>query len=84
MALKKTVVFRGLQVADAYITIETTTILSGNQDMELRIGYWLPDQSTQFHAEKFLSTYELSGDNPIAQGYEYIKTLPEFEGCVDC
>lgn len=83
MALKKTIDFRGLQIVDAYITIEMTTILSGNQDMELRIGYWLPGQDTQFHAEKYTCPYELSGDNPISQGYVYLKTLPEFEGCVD-
>ncbi|KKO91741.1 hypothetical protein AAW12_08750 [Sphingobacterium sp. Ag1] len=27
---------------------------------------------------------DLQGQNFIEQGYEYLKTLPEFEGCEDC
>lgn len=27
---------------------------------------------------------DLRGPNFIEQGYEYLKTLPEFEGCEDC
>lgn len=28
--------------------------------------------------------YDLDGGNPIAQAYGHLKTLPEFEGAVDC
>jgi len=28
--------------------------------------------------------YSIDGENPIKQAYEYIKTLPEFEGAEDC
>lgn len=31
-----------------------------------------------------LFTPNLEGENFIKQGYEYLKTLPEFAGCVDC
>lgn len=27
---------------------------------------------------------ELEGDNFIKQGYDYLKTLHEFDGCIDC
>lgn len=27
---------------------------------------------------------KMTGDNFIRQGYDYLKTLPEFAGCVDC
>jgi hypothetical protein len=27
---------------------------------------------------------KLEGNNPIAQAYDYLKTLPEFAGAVDC
>lgn len=27
---------------------------------------------------------DLEGPNPIKQAYEHLKTLPEFEGAVDC
>lgn len=29
-------------------------------------------------------TPTMTGDNFIKQGYDYLKTLPEFEGCEDC
>jgi len=28
--------------------------------------------------------YDLNGLNPIAQTYNYLKSLPEFDGAVDC
>lgn len=84
MALKKTVDFRGLQIMDAYLKIELTTIRSGNQDMEVRLGYWMPDKASQFHAEKFTCPYELNGDNPIAQAYLHLKSLDAFAGAEDC
>jgi hypothetical protein len=28
--------------------------------------------------------YDIEGDNPIKQAYEHLKTLPEFEGAIDC
>lgn len=28
--------------------------------------------------------YDLNGLNPLAQAYNHLKTLPEFQGAVDC
>ena len=29
-------------------------------------------------------SYDISGDNPIKQAYEHLKTLPEFSDATDC
>lgn len=42
-----------------------------------QVGMCINNTSYQFKPN-------LLGDNFIKQGYEYLKTLPEFEGCVDC
>ena len=30
------------------------------------------------------SSYSIDGKNPIAQAYEHLKTLPEFQNAKDC
>ena len=44
------------------------------------------DQSEEFPAEEilFMCPYDIEGENPIAQAYTHMKTLPEFAGAVDC
>lgn len=37
-----------------------------------------------FPTREFSFILDLEGGNNILQGYEYLKTLPEFEGCEDC
>jgi hypothetical protein len=32
----------------------------------------------------YVSAYDIDGDNPIAQAYLHLKTLPEFAGATDC
>jgi hypothetical protein len=84
MALRKTVTtVHGLEVKDAYHRVESILLQSKHQISFHVRSYVAPENS--FFAEKVLfAPYALEGDNPIKQAYQFVTTLPEFVGAVDC
>lgn len=84
MALRKSVIFKGIPVPNAYITVVTPTIHSGNKDMSFGIQYSVDAGNPAFFADSGACLYDLKGGNPIEQAYAHLKTLHEFEGCLDC
>lgn len=83
MALRKSVVFKGISVQNAYITVVTPTIHSGNKHMSFSIQYAVDEGRPVFLADSGDCPYELEAANPVEQAYLHLKTLPEFEGCID-
>ena len=85
MALKKTVTTpQGFEAVDAYHRISFVT-LRGKTNLQFNI-YSHKDSDTKPHfAEQvFDCAYDLNGDNPIAQAYNFVKTQPEFADAQDC
>lgn len=84
MALKKTVQTTfGIDIVDAYHRVESVRLQSKTQ-MQFNV-YVYADPSKQFVAESIeTASYDIQGSNPIAQAYEYLKTMPEFADAVDC
>jgi hypothetical protein len=67
---------------DAYIKVEN---LMGNKSyirMDVSIQKKVDEQIVD--RKNFVFVPDLSGKNFIAQGYDYLKTLPEFAGATDC
>ena len=46
--------------------------------------YLTESSAVELSSNRVEFPYDLDGENPIKQAYEYIKTLPEFEGAEDC
>jgi hypothetical protein len=84
MALKKTTTtVHGFTATDAYHRVEALRLESKSQITFHVRSYASPD--TPFFTEQVMtSAYDLNGDNPLAQAYANVKTLPEFAGAVDC
>lgn len=84
MAIKKTIgTVHGLQAVDAYHRVESLQ-LRGKAEILFAVRSYA-DVNKESFQEKFLScVYSLTGENPIAQAYAHLKTLPEFAGAVDC
>lgn len=83
MALKKTIeTIQGLSVNDAYIRIEDVNL--NKNEMTFNVKTYVDVDKPCLSEEFFKSVYNIDGNNPIKQGYEYLKTLPEFSGAVDC
>lgn len=83
MALSKNINYKGIDVSNAYIKVwridgDKTTLKCG-------VGYYASSSSHDlFKSETYEFSYNINGENPIQQAYEYLKTLPEFSGATDC
>ena len=86
MALTKqhTINFHGQDVVfkDAYITVLSATVnretVSATVEIRAKKGGDIVESQAHFF------DHDLGGSNAIKQAYLHLKTLPEFEGAVDC
>lgn len=81
--LKNMVTTTGFDCKSAYhkvgnIRIYNKTIMSFPVHISKDAG--MPE----FENRGYECAYDLNGQNAIKQAYEYLKTLPEFEGAQDC
>lgn len=85
MALKKTVkTQQGFDAVDAYHRVEGVR-LSSKTSMSFQVRSYKDDSGLPAFADAaHEAAYDLNGDNPIAQAYKHIKTLPEFSDAKDC
>lgn len=84
MALQKTVVTRqGIEIPDAYFKI-VNTMLNGKTSMAFVVSFAKDSLLPAIDSTAYDCEYDIQGDNPIRQAYKYLKTLPEFEGAIDC
>lgn len=69
-------------VKDIYIKIDS--IYGDKNTITLNVGiYQLPDK-IELTRKGFSFTQDLDGKNVIAQGYNYLRTLPEFADAINC
>lgn len=84
MAIKKTVeTLQGVQVANAYHRVESVS-LRGKDGIHFILRSYADTSKPSFQEMGFLSAYDMTGKNPIAQAYEHLKSLPDFAGATDC
>ncbi|PBJ02120.1 hypothetical protein BSF40_52190 [Pseudomonas sp. ACN5] len=84
MALSVCTSFKGIFVKDAYVTVAVPSISTDKQHILFSAWYRPAQVGEVFRTESFETVYDLNGENPFVQAYEHLKTLPEFEGCLDC
>ena len=84
MALKKTIITaHGFEAVDAYHRVECVEIV-GRYEISYRVRSYKDNSGLPFFDEIVVtSDYELNGDNPIAQAYAHVKTIPKFSGAID-
>jgi hypothetical protein len=84
MALEKTVTTpHGFKAVDAYHRVEGTQVSKDKMTFNVR-SYKNNSGLPHFDDASFNCAYNIASDNPIKQAYEHLKTLPEFNGAVDC
>lgn len=85
MAIKKTVTtVQGFEAVDAYHRVECVEI-QGKNLISYRVRSYKDDTGFPFFDDVAISSgYHMNGENPVAQAYSHLKTLPEFDGAVDC
>ena len=85
MALKKTTTTaQGFTADNAYFRVEEIKLL-GKDKIAFSVRGYKDDSGIPAFEDRFLSCdYNIDSINPIAQAYEYLKTLPEFTSAIDC
>lgn len=84
MALKKnTTTEHGINLEDAYCRVDNI-VINNKTDMSFLVNVYADKTAKQIQTFTFKCSYVFSGNNPIAQAYEHLKTLKEFDGAVDC
>lgn len=84
MALRKSVIFKGISIPAAYLRVTSPTINAGNTMMSFGLSHSATPEDGAFDMVSMECKYELYGENPIKQAYEHVKSLKEFEGYIDC
>jgi hypothetical protein len=84
MAFKKSLKTSfGIDIQDAYHRVEGVQLIS-KTEMKFQIRASIDGVKPHFADSAFECEYDIAGDNPIKQAYNYLKTLPEFAGITDC
>ena len=73
----------GIDVQDAYHRVSSVQI-SNKQNMNFVVTLHKTANDRHFQESALGCAYDLNGKNPIAQAYEYLKTLPAYAGSTDC
>jgi hypothetical protein len=85
MALKKSVVTnQGFDAIDAYHRVEGVRLISKKNILFQVRSYKNNSGVAAFADTDYDFEYDLTGDNPIKQAYDHLKSLPEFLDAVDC
>lgn len=75
---------QGIEAVAAYIRTQELSIV-GKDEIVFRVRVFKDSKAAvPFDDFGVKCAYDLSGANPIAQAYAHLKTLPNFEGAVDC
>jgi hypothetical protein len=72
----------GITVTDAYCKVGSISNLDKTV-MIVNVNYSGDKDSKPFTVERVSIAYDMTGDNPIKQAYDHLKTLPEFADAVD-
>lgn len=84
MAIKKNITTEaGLTATDAYIRVIKIDI-SQKQNAVAELSFGVNEDAMPFQYKAVAFQFNLAGDNPWKQAYNYIKTLPEYQDAVDC
>lgn len=84
MALQKTVKTKfGFEAVNAYHKIGSISV-NDKTTISFILESKIDASNEPFEVESFSCNYDLNGNNPIAQAYAHLKTLPEFENATDC
>jgi len=81
---KQATTLHGFSAPSAYYRVEELKLDDkSNMSFVLQV-YKSQDESTYaFNSYSYSCSYDLNGSNPIAQAYEYVKTLSEFSDATD-
>lgn len=85
MALRQTTTLRsGLELQNAIHRVREVK-LQGSNFITFKLKCFASvDDGKALQQNEYGCPYNINKTNPIAQAYDYVRTLPEFENAIDC
>lgn len=84
MAIQKTLTtVHGAEIKDAYIRVEAIRLVHKTA-IEFNLCIYANPSKPMIYGTSVECGYDLLGENPMAQAYQHLKTLPEFSDAIDC
>lgn len=71
-----------VEIQDAYIKI--ASIIGNKSEMTADVHVCKSQGGELLQRRTYGYAYNIDGANPIKQGYDFLKTLPEFSDAKDC
>lgn len=73
----------GVSIENAYHRVEGVQLVTKDR-IFFSVKSYKDVEKPNFASCGYECFYDLDGDNPIKQAYEYLKTLPKFADATDC
>ncbi|AWJ11140.1 hypothetical protein [Klebsiella pneumoniae] len=84
MALILPISFRGLTVDQGVARVNLPAISSDKKTLSFGVRFFAnSEEAEELYSEQYECIYDISGENPFSQAYEYLKTLDKFSGATD-
>lgn len=83
MALILPISFRGLTVDQGLHRVNLPAISSDKNVVLWGKVFANGEEAEELYSEQYECIYDISGENPFSQAYEYLKTLDKFSGATD-
>ena len=87
MELTKTINIKdnfGIEITFDDVYIKVVSISGDKHLLTAQVSTQTKIDNTHLNTKLFSFKPDMQGDNPIRQAYKHLKTLPEFEGAIDC
>lgn len=82
MALSKTLDVVGINIQNAYIKVVS---FGGDKNtISFSVSIAASADQKAFTFKEYQCDHDMAAGNLLEQSYDYLKTLPEFDGAIDC
>jgi hypothetical protein len=83
MAIEKTITLNtGIVVENCVHVVDVVSIV-GRSKMHFSILCYVKNAGAEsFNPKTYIADYDIDGPNPIKQAYQYLHSLPDFEGAI--
>lgn len=81
--LKKTFNFNGVMVTDGVLNVIMPSISTDQTTLNFGLAYRVSESDPLLNSETYSCPYDLTGADPFAQAYNYIKSLSQFNDAVE-
>ncbi|HCQ7309363.1 hypothetical protein ACX803_18495 [Klebsiella pneumoniae] len=81
--LKMTFNFNGVTVTDGVLNVIEPSISTDQTTLNFGLAYRVSESDPLLNSETYSCPYDLTGADPFAQAYNYIKSLSQFNDAVE-